>query len=191
MNTRKAIGQKKKRGFSLIEIAIYLGVVALVVGGIWSAASGVREGWKTTQHIGQLQYIISSTLKLFKGVVLSDISGTYIDDTLIAAGAIPQDMIKNGSNSPSNPWGGSVGGFVTSDKRRIAIATRDLDFSVCTNIFFGIGSKYKDRTVMTDIVVDTANNTTSQTFSVPLTITPESSPCYKDQKSKIFFYLTP
>jgi len=31
------------RGFSLIEAAIVLGIIALVVGGIWTAASSVRE----------------------------------------------------------------------------------------------------------------------------------------------------
>lgn len=40
-SSSEAIGRKARKGFSLIEAAIVLGVVGLVIGGIWGAASAV------------------------------------------------------------------------------------------------------------------------------------------------------
>lgn len=43
MGTDSSSEQSKQRGFSLVEAAIVLGVVGLVLGGIWWAASAVRD----------------------------------------------------------------------------------------------------------------------------------------------------
>lgn len=46
MGTDSSSEQSKRRGFSLVESAIVLGVVGLVLGGIWWAASAMRERQK-------------------------------------------------------------------------------------------------------------------------------------------------
>lgn len=46
---KKSNGHKRKRGFSLPEIAITLAVVVGVVGGIWAAASAVMENHKINE----------------------------------------------------------------------------------------------------------------------------------------------
>ena len=39
----KVVNRKSRRGFNLIEAAIVLGVVGLVIGGIWVAAAAVQQ----------------------------------------------------------------------------------------------------------------------------------------------------
>ena len=47
-----------KRGFNLIEAAIVLAVVGLVIGGIWVAASAVRDNYKANQLDETMQLLI-------------------------------------------------------------------------------------------------------------------------------------
>lgn len=56
--------QATRKGFNLIEAAIVLGVVGLIVGGIWSAASRFHERWKVNKFITDLSTIIRNTQDL-------------------------------------------------------------------------------------------------------------------------------
>jgi len=42
---------KYKTGFSLIEVAIVLGVIGLVLGGIFIAAGNLRNRWRTEETV--------------------------------------------------------------------------------------------------------------------------------------------
>lgn len=84
--------KKNRRGFSLIEAAIVLGVVGLVIGGIWIAASAVRENLK----IERTNEIITLAAKKIVTALKEVRTGTYPDGTNITTlatsiGAIPPD----------------------------------------------------------------------------------------------------
>jgi hypothetical protein len=107
MNTRKAIGQKKKRGFSLIEIAIYLGVVALVIGGIWSASASFYENYKVSKTLeGNLE--ISRNLQRLISNADARAMPSWDDLTPFAldSNSFPTDWV-NGTKV-THPFGGNV-----------------------------------------------------------------------------------
>ena len=56
----------KKKGISLVEAAIVLGVVGLVIGGIWGAASTAYENYKINQTINATQQMVDRARNLFK-----------------------------------------------------------------------------------------------------------------------------
>jgi hypothetical protein len=92
-----------QQGFNLIEAAIVLGVVGLVIGGIWVAAAQVQENLRISKFSGQLVSIQSSVRQLFyrKGPIPSgEVS------SLIAAGIFPADMVSN--SQVYSPWGGQL-----------------------------------------------------------------------------------
>lgn len=56
----------QRKGFNLVEAAIVLGIIGLVIGGIWTAASAVTENNKLRTAISGTQIIVQNTIQLFK-----------------------------------------------------------------------------------------------------------------------------
>lgn len=112
---------KSRRGFNLIEAAIVLGVVGLIIGGIWVAASAVQESRRQSRFLEQVTQIIPAIRKTFQGVdvgripfgriIIRDL--TTPDPTRMPKASwsvfLPADMIGSGEE-PQGPWDGS---FVT------------------------------------------------------------------------------
>lgn len=95
---------EKRRAFSLIEAAIVLGVVGLVIGGIWIAASEISTRLKVNASILLVRQTLAELDKHFpRSNMLT--SSTYLDSFLISAGAVPADRITN-SSYINHPFGG-------------------------------------------------------------------------------------
>ena len=136
---------RKKRGFNLIESAIVLGVVGLVIGGIWVAASAVNENWKATKHAQEIVLIANRAMALLKGQSYSLAVWTTPITELLAAGVFPEDMPVI-SGYPRNPWGGavSVGLAPGSPVKTFEVATRGLGYGACTKVVFAVAGTFKD-----------------------------------------------
>ena len=84
---------RKKRGFSLIEAAIVLGVVGLVIGGIWAAAASVNEKFYTNKLETEFATIQNRLIDTF---AREYVSYSEITSALANGGLVPAEMI-NGS----------------------------------------------------------------------------------------------
>lgn len=127
-------------GFSLIEAAIVLGVVGLVIGGIWVAAAAVSENHKQTRALQQIAYFTAQIGKIYSGqtaaagssVIFWDISGV---GRLRRAGwdaFLPADMTAAMSNSqPISPWGQTAGITIYPAERYIAVTYQNLSTASC------------------------------------------------------------
>ncbi len=96
-----------KRGFSLVEAAIVLGVISLVIGGIWVATAAVSENQRVTLAAQQVSQIITNLRGLYKGVPIAagvnyDFNSTNNQSML--SSVFPADMLAGG-NKILNPWG--------------------------------------------------------------------------------------
>jgi len=58
--------QRTEKGFSLIEAAIVLGIIGLVIGGIWVAATAVRNNQRNAKVITDIAYILEKSTTLAK-----------------------------------------------------------------------------------------------------------------------------
>lgn len=92
----KEISQKFRKGFTLVEMAIALGVAAIVIGGVWTAGAIVWSNYKIYKVVQQ-SVEISHNLKDFYGV--NALFATYPlgEITALADGQrlIPIDMRVN------------------------------------------------------------------------------------------------
>lgn len=95
---------QRRRGFNLIEAAIVLGVVGLVIGGIWVAAAAVNANLRKSDASKGLIQIVQNTRSLYYGQ--SPTATADITSQLVSAKALPGDFI-NGT-AGRNPFNGSV-----------------------------------------------------------------------------------
>lgn len=95
MDRQKSI----RRGFSLVEAAIVLGVVGLVIGGIWVGASSVRSKLDENRFFDGLLHIITEVQKQIPVYQPCD-TGYWNMQVYYDMGIIPADWKYNKSNSP-------------------------------------------------------------------------------------------
>ena len=100
---------RRKRGFSLIEAAIVLGVVGVIIGGIWVAASTVIESYKVNQAINAYELFNRNTKRFFPFASFPVTGQASITSTVIAARLLPDDFISTG-----HPWGETWTAYIRS-----------------------------------------------------------------------------
>jgi len=102
----------RQRAFSLIEAAIVLGVIGLIIGGLWVAASVVRKHLQTNELIAgyftaaqNIQRVVSASAANAYWVAGGSPGGgvNFTDAFLIGAGIFPANWIRNGAIS--SPFG--------------------------------------------------------------------------------------
>lgn len=99
-----ALSPRSRSGFNLVEAAIVLGVIGLVIGGIWVAASAVQSNIRKTDGSRALIQIVQNVRIMFEGQTPAATGS--INTEVIRANAVPGDFI-NGTNI-LNPWNGPV-----------------------------------------------------------------------------------
>jgi type II secretory pathway pseudopilin PulG len=110
--SNKSTFQSVRSGFTLTEIAIVLGVVGFVLGGIWVAASNTYR----TQKINKLGRDFVQIVNNVQGIMYHQVGITPLVDVTAgywAAGVFPSDTTLDGTGHPTNPWGGNI--FIYDD----------------------------------------------------------------------------
>lgn len=97
--------RQEQRGYGLVEAAIVLGVVAVVIGGIWTVSAAVMESYKVNKTIDGILTIARNIQNLISLTASSAIGNVRLTENIIS-GAIPSDWIKG--NEIKNPFGGAV-----------------------------------------------------------------------------------
>jgi len=108
--------KRSHAAFSLIEAAIVLGIVGLVIGGIWIAASSVSQKNKVNRTVEQVTIVLQNIrAKLMQNLDASKdftfYNGPCATNELCMPrtgwnGYLPSDMINNASDYPLNIYGG-------------------------------------------------------------------------------------
>lgn len=98
----------RRRGFTLSEFAIVLGITGMILAGIWQAASYAYLNLRVNKTVQQLATIVSNTRALYglNGNMVQP-NFTYITTNMLNAGVFPTDMpVINGT--PHNLFGGAM-----------------------------------------------------------------------------------
>jgi type II secretory pathway pseudopilin PulG len=97
---------RDQRGFNLIEAAIVLGIVGLVVGGIFAAASATYDNLKAQDTSKGIVQIVQNLKSVYSN---NPAAAVVNDDSLATAGIIPKDWNPvNTIAGARNPYGGTV-----------------------------------------------------------------------------------
>jgi len=136
------------KGFSLIEAAIVLGIIGLVVAGIWIASAAVQDNLKMANTLRGMELISSRATALFTRDTIDNTpganttSGLNVTTTAIAAGIIPADWLKN--SAIYDPYGHSITIIISSvlstytDPYRVVVKMTGVTTSQCRRLVMQI-----------------------------------------------------
>jgi len=98
LNVEHRLTRPRRNAFSLIEAAIVLGIVGLVIGGIWVAAAAVSQNRIRTDMLANVRDMRIRIAEVWKGIPLTPNAGVYLPLTqtlypaneVISVSALPE-----------------------------------------------------------------------------------------------------
>jgi prepilin-type N-terminal cleavage/methylation domain-containing protein len=114
---RRSSPLNPRKGFTLTEIAIVLGIIGMVLGAIWVAASGAYNSHRATKANGELMSIVQNVRGFYQTSTTVDTSGNAdmalsptdaMHYTYIQAHVFPNDMVTADNKAAYDPWNGGV-----------------------------------------------------------------------------------
>ena len=131
----KKYGSNSCFGFNLIEAAIVLGVIGLIIGGIWIAASSYTQKQNAVQLASNYFTISNGAIDLYRRTpATAPISATI----LAAAGIFPSTYTDLGADTRSIPFTSDgyiyVSDGVPANNNLIAITYVNLPVTYCISI---------------------------------------------------------
>jgi len=148
--------KKMKRGFTLTEIAIVLGIMGLILGAIWAAAAAVYGSQRMNNASNQVAQIVQSVRKVYSTANAIDPVSTNITGDLVLAGQVPTAMMRASpftyaaagdiaTNYLVGPFpNGRTGIYSTSDGNGFVISMSQVTKANCISILTSIGGASRD-----------------------------------------------
>lgn len=148
----------KKRGFSLIEAALVMGVVGLVMGGVWMTLSSVRNASMDRAFLQQTVTLAQNVRTYFATRPLPSTAAdvtTYSDFALRAAKVFPEDTCSGNcvlvaSLLAKNVFGGNLtfsiplnGALPSPNRFRISVSASTLSRDHCLAWAIALSSQAK------------------------------------------------
>ena len=111
--TASTLQTESKRGFTLTEIAIVLGIIGLILGAIWVAAAAVYNNMRISTANTQLLQITQAVRAMYATSATVDAGADMPGNlTYLRAGIFPTSALDTGVPSSAtaahNPWNGNI-----------------------------------------------------------------------------------
>ena len=168
--------QKSKKGFTLTEIAIVLGIIGLILGAIWVAAAGVYNNQRINNANTAVMQITQGIRALY---ATSNSTGygaaTDITSAMIDANAVPSNMVSGATLIGPFP-GGRTGIIATSDGNGFVVAMSGVTEANCIALLTAVGGTSRDPGLFTASAVANALPATSDATTTGTVLTTTVTP---------------
>jgi prepilin-type N-terminal cleavage/methylation domain-containing protein len=158
-----------KKGFTLTEIAIVLGIIGLILASIWWAAASTFANQRITHANTAILDIVEGLRTLYSTSSSTGYAAaTLITPTVVSAGIIPADLAAGTGPFP----GGTTGVSATSDGLGFVVTITAVPQSACVNLLTMLGGVSRDPGLYAASAVATAAPAAgdASTTGIPLTV---------------------
>ncbi len=162
----------QRRGFNLVEAAIVLGVIGLVIGGIWVAASKITNDLKLNQATTGLLLIVDQYRSIYKPFGITAIYNGPSTITSQIIGVIPEGFSRRNDGTLVDPWGRGMGNIQTYrqddliDLANLGFWFYNVSRANCIELISRLNrARY----------IYTVNSTSGATYNMPLSISSANS----------------
>lgn len=167
----------RQKGFSLIEAAIVLGLIGLVIGGIWVAAASARAGTQASQFQQQTLNLVKNVRDYYAAQALP--AAATVTGTLAGKGIFPSDMCPANCVSAAaaatpytvrNAYGGSTAVVipnVTTYPNQFTVTYQSIDEKGCVELAMRLSARSAEVGLVSYFVSSNASASMRTTFPVP------------------------
>jgi prepilin-type N-terminal cleavage/methylation domain-containing protein len=143
---RADLHRQRRRGFTLTEIAIVLGIIGLILGAIWVAAAAVYNNLRVSHANTQVLQIAQAVRALYGNMNSTGVvADTDLTPTLIQARAVPNDMVNAAGTGLVNPWPQGTTGILTpAAADSFTIEMSSLPRDACINLLMAVAGTNRD-----------------------------------------------
>ncbi len=163
---------RARKAFSLIEAAIVLGVVGLVIGGIWYSAAAVYENYKVNKTVEGVIIGGENLRNLIPMASVTSNNWITITDLCRLANVFPLFETRDGIGYLISPLGG-VG--CATHSGAIVIYFGVTTTGICQKVAAGITARYKDNTELESLRIYGADNAAKVITNYP--VSPSGTDC--------------
>ena len=139
LTVEQTVSQKSKKGFTLTEIAIVLGIIGLILGSVWAAASSVYKNMK----ISDTERAITSTAQSVRSMfAASGTTGQGSATEITAPGMFP---VSWGTvvGAINDPWNGLAKVYGNGPLFTVELAAVPPDACAALLNYFSLGAATK------------------------------------------------
>jgi len=129
----------QRRGFNLVEAAIVLGVVGLVIGGIWTAASSVAHNQKVNESKLLIGQVYDNLRRLYAGIPLTGLGA--IDGELLAT-VTPANFRLNATRTAIIGPFDEVISFAVDNSNRLFTPSISTSSKICSSLAPALMSQF-------------------------------------------------
>ncbi len=138
------VRRQSKKGFTLTEIAIVLGIMGLVLGAIWVAASGVYNNLRVNNATTAVMQIAQGVRALYAtSATTGYTSVTNMTSSLITAHAVPNNLV-NGTVLAGPFPGGATAIYATSDGNGFVVSMSNVSQANCIALLAAVAGTGRD-----------------------------------------------
>lgn len=164
-----SIARKASRGFTLIELALVLGIGALITAGVYASFASRNQDIKVRTSVQDMDLLVQAADRAYASRYEYRIGTTDANLAAIrtAARELPASFFDEGGGTFTNPWGGlwSVGVASTdaSTGNLLTISVQDIPSYACVRMASTAAPRFYDTTINGNLVALTpARTPTSQ-----------------------------
>jgi type II secretory pathway pseudopilin PulG len=147
-------------GFNLIEASLVLGILGLIIGGIFAAWATVASQQRVRKAADMTTIIVGQIRTAYAARTTFDTtdtaSGATFTQALVAANLIPVEYLVNGA--VKNPWGGNV--LITPDTSGMNVSYSSVNNADCkklANMILG-NARNQGLTKIDNATIDSTTN---------------------------------